>query len=56
MLSTRLFDLIVLKNSTTRNECFLYLSFGGTELLSEGLSDQYDSFLYTDFFIFSMVA
>ena len=33
----------------TKNEHFLYLSLGVTEILSVGLSDQNNSFLKTDF-------
>ena len=33
----------------TRNECFLSSFVGVAEILSVGLSDQYNSFLSTDF-------
>ena len=37
----------------TKNECFLLSFIGVTEILSVGLSDQYNSFLYRIFHIFN---
>ena len=34
-----------------KNECFFHLSLGVAEILSVGLSDQYNSLLWKNFFI-----